>query len=166
MQCSRTRGKKSDEHVTADDPPRARANKRRGRGTSANDRPPSVGTLGRTRGQVRLRIVQDTTQATVRAHVEQVTGAGTQVSTGEYESYAPIARSQSTVCHGLREWARDADGDGMREVYTNTCEGMWAGLRTYVRVFRGVHTRYLSGYVAVHACRVNRKAITAEFIAA
>ena len=58
MNCSRTRGKKSDEHFDPLDPPRCRANKRRGRGTYANDRPPVLGVIGRESGQVRLRVVR------------------------------------------------------------------------------------------------------------
>jgi hypothetical protein len=42
---------------------------------------------------------------------------------------------------------------------------MWAGLRTFPRPFRGVHTRFLSGYVAVHEFRVNLKAMSVSFIA-
>jgi transposase len=54
----------------------------------------------------------------------------------------------ATVRHGrddegAREWARDDDGDGQREVHCNTCEGAGTGLRTYLRTFRGVHKRYL-----------------------
>lgn len=166
MKCSRTPGKKSDEHFETDDPPRRRANKRRGRGTYANDRPPVLGTIGRVSGQVRLRVVTDTKQQTLRAHVEQFTRPGTHVYTDEYDSYATIKRPHSTVCHAAREWARDDDGDGVREVHTNTCEGMWTGLRTFLRVFRGVHKYYLSGYVALHEFRVNLKALTDLFVAA
>ena len=43
---------------------------------------------------------------------------------------------------------------------------MWAGLRTFLRPFRGVHKWFLSGYVAVHEFRVNLKRITGTFIAA
>jgi transposase len=140
--------------------------KRRGRGTFANDRPPVLGTVGCLTGQVRLRVVMDTKQTTLRSHVEQFTGAGTHVYTDEYDSYATIERTHTTVCHAAHEWARDADGDGTREAHTNTCEGMWAGLHTYLRVFRGVHKSYLSGYVALHEFRVNLKAVTELFVAA
>jgi transposase len=159
-------GEKSTEHFDPTDPPRVRANKRRGRGTFANDRPPVLGTVGRLTGQVRLRVVTNTKQTTLRAHVEQFTGPGTHVYTDEYDSYATIERPHTTVCHAAGEWARDADGDGTREAHTNTCEGMWAGLRTYLRVFRGVHKGYLSGYVALHEFRVNLKAVTELFVAA
>lgn len=77
----------------------------------------------------------------------------------------PRLSVRTPVCHGAREWARDDDGDGIRETHTNTCEGMWAGLRTFLRVFRGVHKRYLSGYVAMHEFRVNRKAVSIPFVA-
>jgi len=43
-------GEKGSEHFDPADPPRSRANKRRGRGTFANDRPPILGTVGRVSG--------------------------------------------------------------------------------------------------------------------
>jgi transposase len=43
---------------------------------------------------------------------------------------------------------------------------MWAGLRTYLRVFRGVHKRYLGGYVALHEFGVNLKVVSELFVAA
>lgn len=159
------RGKKGVEHFDPLDPPRCRANKRRGRGTAANDRPPVLGTIGRQTGQLRLRVVTDTRQVTLRAHVEHFTGEGTHVYTDEYASYATIERTRSTVTHGQKEWARDDDGDGVREVHTNTLEGMWSGLRTFLRPFRGVSKHCLSGSVAIHEFRVNLKRITVRFIA-
>jgi transposase-like protein len=158
------RGKKGVEHFDPADPPRQRANKRRGRGTYANDRPPVLGTVGRQSGQVRLRVVKDTTCHTLSDHVHRFTLAAAHVYTDEYDSYNRIARSRTTVTHGIKEWARDDDGDGIREVHTNTAEGMWTGLRNFLRPFRGVHKAYLSGYVAVHEFRVNLKRISPAFI--
>ncbi len=45
-------------------------------------------------------------------------------------------------------------------------EGLWAGLRTFLRPFRGVHKRLLNGYVAIHEFRVNLKVMSVSFIAA
>ena len=160
------RGKKGVEHFQTLDPPRCRANKRRGRGTFANDRPPVLGTIGRQSGQVRLRVVLDTKSVTLRQHVEPFTSEGTHVYTDEYDSYNRVERRHSTVAHGAHEWARDDDGDGRREVHTNTLEGMWAGLRTFLRPFRGVSKHWLSGYVAIHEFAVNLKRISVAFIAA
>lgn len=166
MKCSRTRGKKSDEHFDPLDPPRCRANKRRGRGTYANDRPPVLGVIGRESGQVRLRVVQDTRTRTLCSFVEQFTQPDALVYTDEYQSYNALKRVRNTVCHGIREWARDDDGDGWFETHTNTQEGMWTGLRNFLRPFRGIHKRYLHEYVAIHEFRVNLKRISPTFIAA
>ena len=166
MNCSRMRGKKGLERFDPLDPPRCHANKRRGRGTFANDRPPLVGTIGRQSGQVRLRVVKDTKAVTLRQHVEQFTKPGTHIYTDEYDSYNSIERWRSTVAHGVHEWARDDDDDGLREVHTNTIEGLWAGLRTFLRPFRGVSKHFLSGYVAIHEFAVNLKCISVGFIAA
>jgi hypothetical protein len=124
-----------------------------------------VGTIGRETGQVRLRVTADTKQVTLRDHVEQFTGQGTHIYTDEYDSYNTIQRPRSTVCHSLGEWARDADGDGIREVHTNTIEGLWTGLRNFLRPFRGVSKPFLSGYVAIHEFAVNLKRVTVDFIA-
>jgi hypothetical protein len=43
---------------------------------------------------------------------------------------------------------------------------MWTGLRNFLRPFRGVHKRYLSGYVAMHEHAINLKRITPAFITA
>ena len=68
--------------------------------------------------------------------------------------------------HGIKAWARDDAGDGIREVHTHTAEGMWTSLRNFLRSFRGVHKKYLSGYVAVHECRLNLKRISPTFSSA
>ena len=166
MRCSKTRGKKSDEHFDPTDPPRRRANKQRGRGTYANDRPPVLGVIGRESGQVRLRVVDDTRSQTLCSFVECFTQPEAIVYTDEYQSYNALRRVRDTVCHGRNEWARDDDGDGSFETHTNTQEGFWLGLRNFLRPFRGVHKCFLPGYVAIHEFRVNRKAISPFFIAA
>ena len=160
------RGKKGVEHFDPLDPARCRGNKRRGRGTFANDRPPILGTIGRESGQVRLRLVTDTRQTTLCEHVERFTRPATHVYTDEHDSYNNLDRSRSTVAHGLKEWARDDDGDGIREVHSNTAEGLWSGLRTFLRPFRGISKHSLSGYIAIHEFRVNRKRVSVSFIAA
>jgi transposase-like protein len=160
------RGKKGEEHFDPLDPPRCRANKRRGRGTYANDRPPVLGVIGRETGQVRLRVVHNTRTLSLGSFVEQFAHPEALVYTDEYDSYHSLRRIRDTVCHSAGEWARDDDGDGWFETHTNTQEGMWAGLRTFLRPFRGVHKRYQHGYVAIHEFRVNLKAISPTFISA
>ena len=159
------RGKKGDEHFDPADPPRRRANKQRGRGTYANDRPPILGTVGRETGQVRLRVVYDTQGVTLRAHAEGFTLAEAILNTDEYASYNGVARQRDTVCHGEHEWAYDEDGDGFCEVHCNTTEGLWTDVRNFIRPFKGVHKKNLAGYVALCEFRRNIKRISPPFIA-
>ncbi len=158
-------GEKGREHFDPADPPRRRANKRRGRGTFANDRLPILGTIGRQSGQARLQVAKDTTGQTLRAHVHQFTQPGPHVYTDEYDSYNGIRRTRSTVTHSTHEWARDKDGDGICEVHTNTVEGMWTGLRNFLPPFRGMSKHFLSDYVAIHEFCVNLKVISRQFVA-
>jgi transposase len=84
--------------------------------------------------------------------------------TDEWQSYRGSHPAHATVCHSAREWARDDDRDGVREVHCNTCEGAGAALRTYLRAFRGVHKRYLHLYVATYEAMVNVKRVTPHLI--
>ena len=134
------RGKKSDPHLNPSDPPRRRANKRKVRGTYANDRPPILGTVGRESGQVRLRVAHHTDTETFCSHVHQFTELSATVYTDEWRGYSGLNRCHATVCHGRGQWAIDADADGIREVHTNTIEGIWTTVRNFLRPFRGVHS--------------------------
>ena len=158
------RGKKSDPHLNPSDPPRRRANKRKGRGTYANDRPPIIGTVGRQSGQVRLRVAHHTDKQTLSVHVHQFTDVCAPVYTDEWQGYLGLNRHHDTVCHGRRQWATDADGDGIREVHTNTIEGVWTTVRNFIRPFRGIHKKFLAGYIALCEFRINSKLITTDFI--
>jgi transposase len=110
----------------------------------------------------------------VRAHADGETcrevlassvapGAAT-LYTDEWGGYwsveAKLKLAHGSVRHGAKEWARDDNGDGVREVHCNTCEGAGAGLRTYLRAFRGVHKYYLADYVATYETMANAKRIT------
>jgi transposase len=91
------------------------------------------------------------------------------VYSDEWRGYAHLAelgRGHATVCHAIGEWARDDDGDGIREVHDNTLEGMWTGLRNHLRTFRGVNKEYLHQYVAIFEWSYNVKRATPEFLRA
>jgi len=160
-------GEKGTAHPTPADPPRGRANQRRGRGTLANDRPPVLGVVGRGSGQIRLTVCANTQQATLQPCVEAATVPTTCLNTDESSAYNHITatgRGHVTVGHSRREFARDADGDGFCEVHCNTMEGIWTGLRNFLRPFRGVHKQYLKDYVAMFAWAHNLKHVCDEFL--
>ncbi len=125
-----------------------------------------MGIVGRASGQLRLTVVHHSDAATLVPLVEDATQPNTTVNTDEWRAYLALDRPHKTVCHqpGLREWARDEDGDGVREVHSNTIEGIWTGLRNFLRPFRGVHKKYLQQYVAVFAWAFNLKRVTTEFL--
>jgi transposase len=85
---------------------------------------------------------------------------------GPYRALARYGRGHASVRHSAREWARDDDGDGVREVHCNTLEGIWTGLRNFLRPFRGVNKEYLESYVAVFEWAYNLKAVSDEFLRA
>lgn len=160
-------GEKGTPHDDPLDPPRRRANKRRGKGTMENDRPPVWGAVGRETGQIRLEVCDDTKQTTIQPKVENKTEPTTTLYTDESSAYNHIAstgRGHGTVCHSIGEYARDDDGDGIREVHCNTMEGIWTGLRNFLRPFRGVHKKYLAQYVAMFEWAHNLRRVTPGFL--
>jgi transposase-like protein len=158
-------------HPDPDDPPRRRANQRRGHGTEENDRPPVVGIVGRRSGEGRFEVVDPADPATLEEVVTEATTPGAMVYPDEWsgDDHLPeLGRKHSTVCHtpGRREWARDDDGDGVREVHTNTMEGIWTGVRNFLRIFRGVNKEYLGQYIGSFEWGFKIKTVTLEFLRA
>ena len=106
--------------------------------------------------------------ATCREVIEGVVPPGATLYTDGLSGYVTVGKERCSVhgrvFHSKYEWARDDDGDGVREVHCNGCEGMGAGLRTFLRGFRGVSKRYLDDYVAVYEAASNSKRITASLV--
>jgi transposase len=163
------RGKKGIPHRDEDDPPRRRANKAVGHGNWERDRPPVCGAVGRESGQARLHVEHRADRATLEGVAIGSSREGAMIYTDEWRSYdhlSELGRGHATVCHAIGEWARDDDGDGVREVHDNTLEGMWTGLRNHLRIFRGVNKEYLHQYVAIFEWSYNVKRATPEFLRA
>ncbi len=100
--------------------------------------------------------------------VQATTSPGARLNTDEWSGYdrvPELGRSRATVNHAIKEWARDDDGDGIREVHVNSMEGTWAALRTFLRPFRGVSKHHLRGYVAIFEWIHNLKSVTDDFLA-
>lgn len=133
--------------------------------------------MARHSGEVRYFVRERSDAATCLSIVQSTVPAGARLLspilyTDEWNGYGGVSGlgiGHGTVRHGRdaegrREWARDDDGDGVREVHCNTCEGAGAGLRTFLRVFRGVHKFYLAEYVACYETMTNAKRITPEVV--
>jgi hypothetical protein len=66
--------------------------------------------------------------------------------------------------HSRGEWARDDDGDGLREVHVNTSAGLWTGVRHFLRNSRGVTKYPLRRYVAIFQWAYDVRGATVEFL--
>ena len=126
-------------------------------------------TIGRDSGRACLHVVRNSDRRTLEGLVQATTAAGAMLNTDEWRAYGRVSelgRGHVTVNHGAGEWARDDDGDGVREVHVNTMEGTWTGLRNFLRPFRGVSKWHLPGYVAIFEWANNIKRVTDNFLAA
>ncbi|MBV8557896.1 MAG: transposase, partial [Planctomycetaceae bacterium] len=154
-------------HTDPDDPPRRRGNQVPGHGSWDNDRPPVCGVVGRESGHRRLTVGEHPDGATLRRVVRTASWPQVTVHIDEWQGYnglPEIGRSHATVCYAAHEWARDDDGDGIREVPCNTLEGLWTGLRNFLRPFRGVNKKYLDQYVAIFEWGYNVKRAALGFL--
>jgi transposase len=142
--------------------PRRRANKKRGPGTHANDRPPLVGTGGRRSGTGRLRVCKRTNRKTWPRHVETYPCEQAPWNSEEWTGDNPLHRCPVVVKHAAKEGDREDDGAGIREVHTNTRAGLWTSGRNFLRPFRGVHKKHLTNAIALweHAIHLKRIAPT------
>ncbi|MCB0536965.1 MAG: transposase [Bacteroidetes bacterium] len=108
--------------------------------------------MGRESGQIRLEVCKNTQKSTIQPRIDAGTEKGVAIFTDESNAYNDVkasGRLHLTVVHSAKEYARDEDGDGFCEVHCNTAEGIWTGLRNFLRPFRGVSKYYLHQYVAI-----------------
>jgi hypothetical protein len=165
MTSTSTLGENSTPPRDPHDPPRRRANQRKGHGTSANDRPPIISVLSRETGEQRFWGGDHADRRTWAALIaENVPLKSTILYTDAWQRGHGSHPAPARVRHSIYEWARDDDGDGRREGHGNTCEGAGPALRTSVRPFRGVHTRYLHRYVATYEALVNATQVTSKLM--
>jgi transposase-like protein len=139
--------------------------KRKGMGTIHTDRPPIISLVSRQTGEYRYWVCDRASKALCHEIIhENVPPHSTILYTDGLASYVGALAEHHTVNHSIHEWARDDNGDGIREVHCNTCEGAGAALRTALRVFRGVHKDNLHLYVVTFETMTNAKRITPQVI--
>jgi transposase len=128
-----------------------------------------AGVAGRDSGEVRLEVLATACAAALEGLIEGACPEGATLHTDEWNGYNRRGRrrrwTHRAVDHSgpKSTWAVDEDGDGVREVHCDTMEGLWAGLRTFLRPFRGVSKWYLHQYVGIFQWGANIKAVSDEF---
>lgn len=128
-----------------------------------------LGVFARASGEIHLEVTHSSSRAAIQPLVEACTSVGCTVNTDEWVAYDKLperGRKRVKVKHSKPncEYARDDDGDGIREVHCNSIEGVWTGLRNFLRTFRGVSKKYLAQYVAMFEWSHNIKIASTEFI--
>ncbi len=115
--------------------------------------------------EVRYWVLEHADKPTTRTIVEgNVPPECTILYTDEASNYGDVYAQHASVCHRVKEWARNDDGDGVRDVHCNRCECAGTDLRTFLRTFRGVHTYYLADDGAAYETMAHAKRITPTVI--
>jgi len=132
-----------------------------GRGTLAKEKPPIFGLIERG-GEVRITMLADVKQKTIRPLMEETLELGVLVNTDEYAIYDALPKwgyVHKSVCHSRGEYARDEDGDGFHEVHANTMEGPWSRLRPHRGISQEKLPIYLGFFEFVHNVRRRGRAL-------
>jgi transposase-like protein len=142
----------------------------RGRGTLATEKPPVFGMIQRS-GEVVIRLLDNVQQATIKPLILETILPNTLINTDEYNIYSRLEQwgyQHKTVNHSLGEYARDEDGDGFCEVHSNTMEGFWSLLRSWLRPHRGISQSklplYLGFFEFVHNVRKRGKSLLSSLL--
>ena len=117
----------------------------------------------------RSEVLDHADAAELEEVIDCTTLEGTVINTDEWKGYSGLPRMgrvHRAVDHSGPKgtWAIDADGDGVREVHCDTMEGLWTGLRNFLRPFRGVSKWCASQYVAMFQWGHNIKEVSDEFL--
>jgi transposase-like protein len=125
--------------------------------------------VGRESGAFRSEVLDHADAAELEEVIGCTTLEGAVVNTDEWKGYNGLPRMRrvhKAVDHSGPKctWARDDDGDGVREVHCDTQEGIWTGVRNFLRPFRGVSKWYLAQYQAIFQWGYNIKSVTDEFL--
>lgn len=141
-----------------------------GRGTLAKDKPPIIG-MAQRNGDIVIHMVSDVKKETIEPIIRSCVLPGSTIYTDEYVIYNELEEwgyVHKTVNHGLREYARDEDGDGFFEIHVNTAEGFWSLLRSWLRPHRGISQKrlpiYLRFFEFVHNTRRRGKSLLSSLM--
>jgi transposase-like protein len=148
-QSAGSKGKKQTERE-----PRKRGLKLRGRGTYAKDKPPIVATVERG-GRAIIEVFRELNKKNIDAFMYLVNSRF--AHTDDYRIYAHLSLLpgliHESVNHSKRRYA-----EGYK--HTNTVEGMFSDLRTWLRRYKGVPKENLYRFVSLFQFNYNHRWLT------
>ena len=129
---------------------------RRSRGRGTEGKIAVAGLKDRKANKVRVRVVPDTRQLTLKAFVEENTSEDITLYTDESSSYNTVSRRRESVKHGVGEYVRG-------KAHTNGLESFWSMLdRAYMGTFHKISRKHLHRYVGEFEGRHNRRPLDTE----
>lgn len=118
-------------------------------------------------------MLSDVKRTTIAPLICKTVALGSEIHTDEYAIYGALENwgyEHHTVNHARGEFARDEDGDGFHEIHTNTIEGFWSLLRSWLRPHRGISQTHLPLYLGffqfVHNTKRPGKALLSSLLQA
>jgi transposase-like protein len=138
-----------------DDPPRSRALKKRGRGTYKTDKPPIITIVHRESTFTIFRIQKNLSKDIVNELITEIVNKEVILFTDEYKIYNKVSEHEKisehlSINHSQKQYASG-------EIHVNNCENRHSLLRQFLRIFRGVSKRFLSGYILIYQYLFNYK---------
>jgi transposase-like protein len=142
-------GEKGKKQTTRN--PRKRGLKLRGRGTYAKDKPPIVTVVGRG-GNAVMEVFRTLNKKNLDAFLYLVTGRF--VHTDDYRIYDHLDESDGCIhestCHSKKQYAQAYK-------HSNTVEGMFCDLRTWLRTYKGVCKENMHRFVSMFQFNYNHR---------
>lgn len=131
--------------------PRKRGLKLKGRGTYAKDKPPIVAAVKRG-GKAVIEVFKDFCIDNVDAFLYFISGRF--VHTDDFRTYWHLD-NESGMVHESINHSKKRYAEGYK--HTNTVEGMFCGLRNWLRRYKGVCKRYLYRFVSLFQFNYNHR---------
>lgn len=132
--------------------PRKRGLRLKGRGTYNKDKPPIVAAVQRG-GNTVIEVFKQFNKANIDAFLYFITGRF--IHTDDYRVYDHLDETMMHVStnHSKREYSRSY-------IHSNTAEGMFADLRTWLRRYKGVCKDKLYRFVALFQFNYNHRLLS------
>lgn len=136
--------------------------KKRGRGTYATDKPPVITIVHRESKFTIFSVQKNLSKNIVHDLLSKTINTSSTLYTDEYTIYHnvsnhPKIHKHYSINHSQKEYANG-------KIHVNNCENRHSLLRQFLRIFRGISKRFLSGYIMLYQYIFNYKENSADKI--
>ena len=122
-------------------------------------------------GEIVIKMLENVRQETIKLIITSTITLATPIFTDDYNIYDRLEEwgyERKSICHSDSEFARDEGGDGFCEVHTNSVEGFWSLLGSWLRTHRGISQEnlplYLGFFEFIHNMLKRGKALLSSLL--